>query len=148
MGQVSLHCSDPFMVLILLSFPFQNPELWVSCSTFNHNPRDSISQIFFSKGCCSTGLHGCKVIPWNHIFYFFLFSFYNFIYLFLAVLGLHCCAGFLKSQWAAAALHGSAQASRCGGLFCCQAQALGHVGFSHCGSWALEHRLNSCGARA
>ena len=75
MGQVSLHCSDPLMVLILLSFPFQNPELWVSFSTFYHNPRDSISQIFFSKGCCSTGLHGCKVIPWNHIFYFIYFLF-------------------------------------------------------------------------
>ena len=28
------------------------------------------------------------------------------------------------------------------------AWALGHTGFSSCGSWALEHRLSSCGARA
>ena len=35
--------------------------------------------------------------------------------------------------------------SRCSGFSCCTAQALGHVGFSRCGSWALEHRLNSCG---
>ena len=55
MGQVSLHCSDPLVGLILLRFPVQNAELWVSFFTFCHNPRDSISQIFFSKGCCSTG---------------------------------------------------------------------------------------------
>ena len=33
-------------------------------------------------------------------------------------------------------------ASRCG------AQALGCVGFSSCGTWALEHRLSSCGTWA
>ena len=27
-------------------------------------------------------------------------------------------------------------------------QTLGHTGFSACSSWTLEHRLNSCGARA
>ena len=27
-------------------------------------------------------------------------------------------------------------------------QQLWHAGFSSCGSWALEHRLSSCGARA
>ena len=26
--------------------------------------------------------------------------------------------------------------------------SLGHTGFSSCSSWALEHRLNSCGAGA
>ena len=30
----------------------------------------------------------------------------------------------------------------------CRAWALGYTGFSSCGSWALEHRLNSCGPRA
>ena len=40
------------------------------------------------------------------------------------------------------------QASQCGGVFCCRAWILGCTGFSSCGSWALEHRLNSCGARA
>ena len=30
---------------------------------------------------------------------------------------------------------------------CCRAGALGCVGFSSWGSWALEHRLSSCGAR-
>ena len=30
----------------------------------------------------------------------------------------------------------------------CRARALGHAGSSDCGSWALEHRLGSCGTRA
>ena len=38
-----------------------------------------------------------------------------------------------------------AWASHCSGFSCCQAQALGHMGFSSCGSWTPEHRLNSCG---
>ena len=38
-----------------------------------------------------------------------------------------------------------AWASHCSGFPCCQAQALGHMGFSSCGSWTQEHRLNSCG---
>ena len=46
-------------------------------------------------------------------------------------------------------LHSSCgpQASHCGG-FSCETRALGHAGFSSCGSWALKHRLNSCGAQA
>ena len=35
--------------------------------------------------------------------------------------------------------------SHCGGLSCCRAWTLGCLGFSSCGSWALEHRLNSYG---
>ena len=45
-------------------------------------------------------------------------------------------------------------ASHCGGFSCCGAWALGCMGFSNCGmralwcdSWALEHRLNSCGTQ-
>ena len=48
-----------------------------------------------------------------------------------------------------------APASHRGGFSCCGAQALGaqasvvavHA-LSFCGSWVLEHRLNTCGARA
>ena len=40
----------------------------------------------------------------------------------------------------------------CGLLICsgfsCGAWALEWVGFSSCGSWAPEHKLNSCGARS
>ena len=35
-----------------------------------------------------------------------------------------------------------------GGFSCCRAQALRHKGFGSCESWALEHRLSSCGTRA
>ena len=31
--------------------------------------------------------------------------------------------------------------SRCGGISCCGAQALGHVGFRSCGAWAQELQL-------
>ena len=48
-----------------------------------------------------------------------------------------------------------AQASHCGGFFCCGARALGMrasvvvaCGLSSCGSWDLEHRLSSCGTQA
>jgi len=40
------------------------------------------------------------------------------------------------------------QASHYSGFSCCGAPALGLEGFINCGSWALEHRLNNCGARA
>ena len=57
----------------------------------------------------------------------------------MAALGLRCCA----------------QASHCGGLSCCGAQALGTQPsvvvarrLCSCGLWFLEHKLSSCGARA
>ena len=60
-------------------------------------------------------------------------------------------AGFLSGgeQWA----HCSAWASRCGGLSCCRAQALGSGALvsyrlSSSGSRALEHGLSSCGTWA
>ena len=34
---------------------------------------------------------------------------------------------------------------RCSGFFYRRAWALGYAGVSSCGSWALEHRLSSCG---
>ena len=42
------------------------------------------------------------------------------------------------------------QASHCNDFSCCRALVLGHMGsgahgLSSCSSWALEHRLNSCG---
>ena len=67
------------------------------------------------------------------------FFFFNFIYLFLATLGLRCCMGGLL-KWAS---HG-------GGFSCCGARALGlraSVVVAHklssCGSLALEHRFDS-----
>ena len=80
-------------------------------------------------------------------FFFFNNLRNNFIYLFLAVLGLCCCVGFPR----VVAIRGyslscGAQAPHCSGFSCCRAQALGHRGFSSCGSWTLELGLSSCGA--
>ena len=49
-----------------------------------------------------------------------------FIYLFLAALGLHCCAGFLQLQGAGASPGCSVWASRCSGFSSCGARA--HTG--------------------
>jgi len=76
-----------------------------------------------------------------------------FINLFLAVLGLCCCTGFLSSCGEQAQLSScSTWVSHCGGFSCCRAQAPEHAGFSSrstwlsgCGSQALEHRFRSCG---
>ena len=71
----------------------------------------------------------------------------NFFFInFLVVLGLPCCAGF--SLVVASRGYSLAAVRRhCRG-FCCQAWALGLLDFSSWGSRALEHRLNSCDARA
>ena len=62
---------------------------------------------------------------------------------------------FLQLWRAGATLLCGAQASHCGGFFCCGARALGVQasvvvarGLSSCGSWALECRLSSCGSWA
>ena len=66
-------------------------------------------------------------------------------YLFLVVLGLHCCRGLLSScgDWVLVCNCG-AWTCHCGG-FSCWSKGFRHAGFISCGSWALEHRLRSCG---
>jgi len=61
----------------------------------------------------------------------------------LAVLGLHCCAGFsvVVGSWGAT-LSCSARASHGSGF------SSAEHGLSSCGSWAPDHRLNGCGAQA
>ena len=56
-------------------------------------------------------------------FFFLIFKIYLFIYLFLAVLGLRFCEGFLQLRQAGAALHRGVRASHYRGLSCCGAQA-------------------------
>ena len=63
--------------------------------------------------------------------------------------------GFLQLWREGATLRCSAQASHCSGFSCRGACALGPRasvvvagGSGSCGSWALEHRLSSCGAQA
>ena len=63
----------------------------------------------------------------------------------MAVLSLHCCTGFsLVAESRGSSPVAVAQASHCSDFSCCEAWALGYVGFSSCHCWALEHRLNSC----
>ena len=81
--------------------------------------------------------------------------FFEYIILFLAALGLHCCMQAFLWLWrAGATLLCGAWASHCG-FSHRGAQALGVQasvvvahGVSSCGSWALERRLISCGAWA
>ena len=81
-------------------------------------------------------------------FFFNLFFYFWLCWVFVAVCGLSLvmASGGYSSLWCAA--------SHCSG-FSCRARALGTqasvvmtCGLSSCGSWALEHRLSSCGARA
>ena len=63
--------------------------------------------------------------------------------------------GYSSLRRVGAILRCGAQASHCGGFFCCGARVLGVQasivvarGLSSCGSWALEQSLSSCDARA
>ena len=82
--------------------------------------------------------------------------FFFFLLLFLAVLGLRCCGWAFpncgEQGLLLVAVHRLLIAVA---SLCCGAQALGArasvvvaCGLSSCGSWALERRLSSCGARA
>ena len=70
------------------------------------------------------------------------------MFLFLAVLGLRCCerafSGWGEQGLLFVVMHG---------LLTVVASLVAEhgsrrTGFSSCGTWALEHRLSSCGARA
>ena len=60
------------------------------------------------------------------IFLSLFLSFYSFLYLILAVLGLRCCARTFSTC--------GAKATHCGSVSCFRAQSLGYTGFSSCGS--------------
>ena len=63
--------------------------------------------------------------------------------LFLAMQGLCCCAGFSL----VAASRGYSLVAGRRWLLLLQSMGSRSSVFSSCGSWALEHRFNSCGAR-
>ena len=83
-------------------------------------------------------------------------SFLNFNYLFLAALGLRCCAWAFSSSGKLGLLFVVVRVLLIAVAFSCfGAQALGvwasvvvAHGLSSCGSQALEHRLSSCGSWA
>ena len=74
---------------------------------------------------------------------------YLFIYLFLTVLGLHCCtqAFFICREWDLLSTCGG-RTSHCSDFSCWVTHALGHAGFSSCGLWAPGHKFNSYGVWA
>ena len=59
------------------------------------------------------------------------------------MLSLRCCTGLslILVSWGS-----TVPASHCSGFSYCRARALECWGFSSCGSWTLEPKLNSCGA--
>ena len=84
------------------------------------------------------------------------FFIYNFIYLFLAVLGLSFCMHtFPQLQQAGVTLCCGSRASHCGGFSCCGAWTLGHMGsvvviprLQSMGSTVVVHRFScstACG---
>ena len=78
-----------------------------------------------------------------------IFFLYNFIYLFMVVLGLHCCSGF--SLAAASGQYSLVVVCRlltAAASLVAECWALGHGGFSSGSSQVLEHRINSCGPGA
>ena len=72
-----------------------------------------------------------------------MYFFKEFLNLFLAVLGLHCCVGFSLIMASGGHSSHGAQASHCGGFSCCGARALGVQA-----SVAVVHELSSCGTQA
>ena len=78
----------------------------------------------------------------------------NYVFIYLAVLGLCSVGAFLCLCWVGATLNCGEWVSYCGDFSCCGAQPLGHVAFgscsglSRCGSQALEHRISSPGIQA
>ena len=71
------------------------------------------------------------------------------LFLFLAALGLRCSSGAfsgLSERGSTVSL--CLWASNRDDFSYCKAQALGQVGFSSGGSWALDLGFDSCGARA
>jgi len=69
------------------------------------------------------------------------------MYLFMAVLGLHYCTG-LSPVAVCGLLTAAASLVAEHRLLGTQPPMVATHGFSRCGSWALEHRVNSCGTRA
>ena len=85
-----------------------------------------------------TELTGFSLFSFRSLYFFFFFFLMKklFIYVFLAALGLRCCARAFSSCGEQGLLFScGVRASHCGVLSCCRAQA-------------LEHRLSSCGAWA
>ena len=95
------------------------------------------------------------VIGLFSFFFFFNFKFFIFInlfilfyYLFLAALGLRCCARAFSSCGEQGLLFIAVPGFSLWWLLLLRSTGSRRVGFSSCGSQALGHRLSNCGKRA
>ena len=76
-------------------------------------------------------------------------SFFFFFFLIFGCAGSSLLSGLFSSCGKQGLCYScSVRVSHCSGFSCCRAWALGPLGFRSCGSWALEHRLNSCDTQA
>ena len=118
----------PLESVLWLCYPYfskSHDNMFSQVLTF---PGRSVNWIFYIRSVLPGPLNFAYCLP-NICRHVSLFLIYNFIYVFLAVLGLHCCAGSFSScgVWA----------SHSGGFYYyCRAQALGCMGFSSCGTQA------------
>ena len=80
--------------------------------------------------------------------FFFLNKIIYFMYLFLTALGLRCCARAFSSCSERGLLSVAVCSFSLWWLLLLQSTGSRHMGFSSCGSWALERRLSSCSLRA
>ena len=109
-----------------------------------HSAYSLITFIWFSRTgkiiCCSEKSDDLLLwIDWEETWGSFLYFDRVFILFYFLFFGCSVSSlvltGFLQLLWAGATLCCSVRASHCGGFSCCRA-------------WALEHRVNSCGAWA
>ena len=133
-GKYSNYCFSPAPLLVFGPFPCQYMKFF-----FSHT---------FIVYCGSLNMHITHVLVLTNVVKDFLKIF---IYLFLALLDLCCCAGFslvvlsrsFSSMWCAGLSSQWLLLLRSIG---CQVPAVTARGLSSCDSWALEHRLSSCGS--
>ena len=86
-----------------------------------------------------------KVVP---VLDFFFINLFIYLFLFLAALGLRCCARAFSSCGERGLLLVVVRGLLIAVASLVRSTGSRHVGFSSCGTWALERRLSSCSARA
>ena len=86
-----------------------------------------------------------KVVP---VLDFFFINLFIYLFLFFAALGLRCCARAFSSCGERGLLLVVVRGLLIAVASLVRSTGSRHVGFSSCGTWALERRLSSCSARA
>ena len=140
----SLVCWSVFLIVlkIFLAYPSHHPTLVYPTSTLCLSYCNSrLADLPANQAHSLPSIRHFKLLVFPRIFLFY------FIYLFLAALGVRCCAQAFSScsDWGYSSL-------RCAGfslrwLLLLRNTGSRQAGFSSCGWRALERRLNSCRAR-